>query len=115
MIVEIEELMYYKEFENISTFMLTNKINAIENKIKKYTNNNFVNRKTKQTEYPPDVKEGVINLLKWEFANRDKVGIKSESISRHSVTYYDQDSNNTVLGYPASLLGFLKPYMKARF
>lgn len=65
--------------------------------------------------YPTDVKMGVINLLKWEVGNRDKVGIKSETISRHTVTYFDQDSSNQVNGYPVSLLGFLTPYMKARF
>ena len=68
-----------------------------------------------KVEYPADVKVGVINLMKWEVTNRNKVGIKQESISRHSVTYFDQDSNNQVMGYPVSLLGFLKPYMKARF
>lgn len=66
-------------------------------------------------EYPDDVIVGAMNLLSWEVNNRDKVGIKAETLSRHSVTYYDQDSNNTVMGYPVSLLGFLKPYMKARF
>lgn len=66
-------------------------------------------------EYPADIRAGVIDLMKWEIANRQKVGIKSETLSRHSVTYYDQDTNNQVMGYPVSLLGFLKPYMKARF
>lgn len=66
-------------------------------------------------EYPPAVKAGVINLMKWEVGNRDKVGIKSETISRHSVTYFDLDSNNQVMGYPVSLLGFLELYKKARF
>lgn len=68
-----------------------------------------------KVEYPADVKVGVINLMKWEVTNRQKVGVKQETISRHSVTYFDQDSNNQVMGYPVSLLGFLKPYMKARF
>lgn len=68
-----------------------------------------------KVEYPVDVRQGVVNLMKWEVANRDKVGIKSETLSRHSVTYYDLDVNNQVMGYPVSLLGFLKPYMKARF
>lgn len=68
-----------------------------------------------KVEYPADVKVGVINLLKWEVSNRNKVGIKQESISRYSVTYFDQDSNNQVMGYPVSLLGFLEPYKKARF
>jgi len=68
-----------------------------------------------KVEYPADIKIGVVNLMKWETTNRDKVGVKSETISRHSVTYYDQDSTNQVMGYPVSLLGFLRPYMKARF
>jgi len=65
--------------------------------------------------YPEDIQIGIINLLKYEVEMRDKVGIKSETISRHSVTYVDYDANNQVMGYPVSLLGFLKPYMKARF
>jgi hypothetical protein len=65
--------------------------------------------------YPADVQKGVVDLMIWENENRQKVGIKSETLSRHSVTYYDQDSNNQVMGYPVSLLGFLKPYVKPRF
>lgn len=65
--------------------------------------------------YPADVQKGVVDLMIWERENRQKVGIKSETLSRHSVTYYDQDSNNQVMGYPVSLLGFLKPYMRPRF
>lgn len=64
--------------------------------------------------YPFDVIEGALDILEWDFKMRNKVGIKSETISRHSVTYYDNDSNNTVNGYPVSLFGFLKPYRKAR-
>lgn len=65
--------------------------------------------------YPEDVKQGVINLMKWDMENRDKVGIQSETISRHSVTYFNMDGDNSVIGYPKSLVGFLKPYIKARF
>lgn len=66
--------------------------------------------------YPPDVKLGVINLMKWDLEKRDKIGISSETISRHSVSYGDMTgAANALLGYPASLLGFLNPYMKARF
>lgn len=68
-----------------------------------------------KVEYPADVKSGVIDLLKWEIANRSKAGIQSETLSRHSVTYFNQDANNQVMGYPVALLGFLKPYIKARF
>ena len=76
---------------------------------------NVPNNLITKVEYPQDVKQGVIDLMKWEMTNRDKVGLKSETISRHSVTYYDQDVNNSVMGYPVSLMGFLKPYMKVRF
>lgn len=68
-----------------------------------------------KVEYPANIRVGVVDLMKWEIANRQKVGIKSETLSRHSVSYFDQDVNNQVMGYPVALLGFLKPYMKARF
>ena len=68
-----------------------------------------------KVEYPADVKMGVVNMLKWDLENRNKVGIQSETISRHSVTYFNMDGDNSSLGYPKSLIGFLKPYMKARF
>ncbi len=77
-----------------------------------YDDSNFTVTKV---EYPASIKMGVINILKWEASNRKKVGIQSESLSRHSVTYFNQDGSNQLLGYPVSLIGFLQPYMKARF
>lgn len=68
-----------------------------------------------KVEYPMDVVIGVVNMMKWDMESRDKVGIQSETISRHSVTYFNMDGDNSSMGYPKSLLGFLKPYMKARF
>ena len=68
-----------------------------------------------KVKYPTDVKMGVVNLMKWELDNREKVGVASETISRHSVTYVDQTGANTTMGYPVALMGFLKPYRKARF
>lgn len=62
--------------------------------------------------YPADVVGCCCNLLEWEVNNRDKVGIKSETLSRHSVTY--EDSASMFMGYPSSLLGCLKPYRKCR-
>lgn len=64
--------------------------------------------------YPEDVQVGALNLLAWDESNRQKVGISSETLSRHSVSYFDQSAANTMLGYPIALLGFLKPYRKAR-
>lgn len=65
--------------------------------------------------YPADVKMGIVNMMKWESENRDKVGVQSETISRHSVTYFNMDQGNSTMGFPTSLMGFLKPYRKARF
>ena len=64
--------------------------------------------------YPPDVVQGVVNLFKWDIENRGKVGVKSESLSRYSVTYYDLESGSTV-GFPNGLVAFLKPYIRAKF
>ena len=68
-----------------------------------------------KVKYPMDIKLGVANLMKWELDNREKVGVASETISRHSVTYFDMNGENALMGYPKALMGFLKPYKKARF
>lgn len=65
--------------------------------------------------YPADVIACCVNLLEWEKEHRAKVGIQSETLSRHSVTYFNQDAGNQLMGYPVSLLGCLKAYRKARF
>lgn len=64
--------------------------------------------------YPEAVKDGVLNMLQWEINMRSKTGIKSETLSRHSVTYFDMDASNSIDGYPVALMGFLDPYYKAR-
>lgn len=68
-----------------------------------------------KVDYPMDIKMGVVNLLKWEMERREKVGVSSETISRHSVTYESMTDDNSIMGYPKMLMGFLRPYMKARF
>ncbi|EHI69665.1 hypothetical protein ACVRY7_07815 [Streptococcus ictaluri] len=65
--------------------------------------------------YPSDVLSGVKKLLAYDAKMADKIGIKSEFISRWSVTYYDVTSSETEEGYPSSLLGFLKKYRKIRW
>ena len=175
MIISANDLLSMPEFTGCSADKLNDKVLAIEQLVRVYTNNNFQNRSIRlianvvdglltescpylkvgdtvqisqskvndglyvvmgitdkgicvnkqlydtpynlvtKVEYPDDIKIGVIELMKWEIKNRDKIGIKSETLSCHSVTYYDQDANNQVMGYPVSLLGFLQPYKKARF
>lgn len=63
--------------------------------------------------YPPDVIDCAINLMEWEIKFRGKVGIKSETLSRHFVTY--EDSSQMFNGYPVGILNALNLYRKARF
>lgn len=91
------------------------RLQALELLIQGYTNNNFKRNLTEDGEYPMDVKMGVIQMLLWDLDNRGKIGVQSESISRHSVTYYNLDKNTSSMGYPVALLGFLRPYKRAGF
>ena len=72
------------------------------------------NNKVTLVKYPPAIKLGVIKLLQYNAKMDDKVGISSESLSRHSVSYA-QPSSDSIGGYPSSLMSFLKPFVKARF
>lgn len=65
--------------------------------------------------YPADVIDCCLNLLEWEIKYRDKAGVQSETLSRHSVTYVQQTADNTVEGYPASIMSGLRKYKKVRF
>ena len=72
------------------------------------------NNKVTLVKYPPAIKLGVVKLLQYNAKMDGKVGISSESLSRHSVSYA-QPTSDSIGGYPASMMSFLKPYMKARF
>lgn len=72
------------------------------------------NNKITLVKYPPAIKLGVVKLLQYNSKMDSKVGISSESLSRHSVSYA-QPSSDSIGGYPSSMMSFLKPYMKARF
>lgn len=65
--------------------------------------------------YPTDVLVGIKKLIAYDAKMRDKAGIKSETIARWSVTYYDVTATESSEGYPVSLLGFLNKYKKLRW
>lgn len=65
-----------------------------------------------KVKYPADVIQCAVDLYKWKQNMGEKVGIKSETISRHSVTY--EDSGNLFMGYPVGILNGLSLYKKAR-
>jgi hypothetical protein len=175
MIISVEEAKKLIDFKEWSDEKLERKLNAIEQAIRSYTNNNFQKREIRKAAdivgslfvcgehlfqvgdtvqisesslneglftiaavtdnefvtnevvvdednvlvtkvyYPADVVDCAINLLEWEINNRSKVGIQSETLSRHSVTYFNMDGDNSINGYPKSLFGALKAYKKARF
>ena len=66
-------------------------------------------------QYPADVKAGLKKILSYNLKMADKIGIKSETISRMSTTYYDVNASETVDGYPAALVSFLQKYEKMRW
>ena len=66
-------------------------------------------------QYPADIARGIRKLIEYDKKMASKIGIKSESISRMSTTYYDVNASETVDGYPAALVSFLKKYEKMRW
>lgn len=65
-----------------------------------------------KVDYPEDVVDIAITLLEWSINLGSKVGIKSETLSRHSVTY--EDSGTLFNGYPVGILNGLQLYRKVR-
>lgn len=66
-------------------------------------------------EYPPDILFGVTKLLKYDAKMTDKIGVKSETVARMSKTYYDQNSTETIAGYPSAMMSFINKYRKMRW
>lgn len=115
MIMTVEELRKYINTDETEP-ALEAQLQALELSIQGHTQNNFKRVCEKHGgEYPPDIKQGVVELLKWKQKYGGKTGLKSETISRHSVTFVELTQENTLIGYPSHLLGFLAPYMCAQF
>lgn len=66
-------------------------------------------------DYPADIVAGIKKLIQYDEKMSKNVGVKSETIARHSVTYYDVTAAESKEGYPATLLGFLNKYRKLRW
>lgn len=66
-------------------------------------------------QYPADIKYGVVGLIEYKQKMGSKLGIKSETIARMSVTYYDINASDNIEGFPASKFSFLKKYKKMRW
>lgn len=117
MILTVEELRAFIDTEETDQGLAL-RLQALEAAIQGHTHNNFREYRDKETgeiHYPADIKLGVIEMLKWDLTSREKTGIASESLSRHSVSYQALDGTNTINGYPAIMMGFLRPYMMPYF
>ena len=66
-----------------------------------------------KVEYPQEIVSIVIEALKWDEQFGSKRGIQSESIGRHSISYFSQNDSNSYNGYPITLFTGLKNYTKA--
>lgn len=64
-------------------------------------------------EYPEAVLTVVLDILKWEQLNEGKMGIASETIGRHSVTYVSQNDSNSIGKYPRHLFNPLNQFKMA--
>lgn len=63
-----------------------------------------------KVEYPPDILLGVKKLIQYDSKMVNKMGLKSKTVSRMSETYYDQNSGETINGYPAAMMSFINKY-----
>lgn len=63
-----------------------------------------------KVEYPSDIISGIRKLLKYDAQMSDKLGLKSKTVSRVSETYFDQNSGETISGYPAAMMSFINKY-----
>ncbi len=81
-------------------------------KLDKELYNTEYNMVTK-VEYPEAVISTMINILSWDEKYGSKMGIQSESIGRHSVSYFSQNDQNSLGGYPIHLFNPLKQFMMA--
>lgn len=96
--------------------MLEMRLKGLEQMIHGITSNNFHKYKADgEIKWPDDIKMGIVNLLIWEEANRDRLGVSSETLSRHTVSYENLNAQDIINGYPKYLVDFLNPYMRARF
>lgn len=116
MIMTVDELRQFVTTQE-GDQALEARLQALEASIKRYTNNDFTRVLAENGgTWPADIKMGVVKLAQYDMSRASqKAGIAAETISRHAVTYEARTAENTASGYPIALMGFLRPYMRARF
>lgn len=96
----------YPDLAVLDSCVLEYRSQVLQSMIMRRTNNQF------PAGFPLDVVDGAIRLILYDERMQGKEGVKSESLSRYSVSYA---TDSIADGYPSGMLDFLKPYMKARF
>lgn len=116
MILTVDELRQFVTTQE-GDQALEVRLQALEASIKRYTNNDFTRALAENGgTWPADIKMGVVKLIQYDMSKAaKKAGIAAETLSRHAVTYESRTAENTAAGYPIALMGFLRPYMRARF
>ena len=84
---------------------LSELLEAAEDAVRAYCRNDFPDG------LPSDVQMGIVRMAAWQCGAGQKLGIASETLSRHAVSYV-QDSD-TAGGYPRQIMSFCKPYRRA--
>ncbi|WP_165006001.1 hypothetical protein [Enterococcus sp. ZJ1668] len=98
------------------TTILSIKDKTIETTVKEpFFDGSFFDAFLTKIEYPPDIRYGVEELIKYNQQMRTKIGIKSESIARMTITYDDRSTAETVDGFPIAKFNFLNKYKKMRW
>lgn len=65
--------------------------------------------------YPADIAAGMLKLIAYDKTMSDKIGVKQETVSRLSVTYFDQLGTDTTEGYPTAYMSFLVKYRRIKW
>lgn len=109
MILTVENVKKFYDSDKVTEV----KLQSLESLLHDTTNNNFVRYKNDQgvIDYPVNIIEGFAKIIEWETIMKPKIGIASESLSRHSVTYSKPSGKE----YPDDLMSFMNKYVKARF
>ena len=68
-----------------------------------------------KVDYPADLAFHLMAIVQYRAKMAGKVGIKSESISRKSTTYFDNTASESIEGLPAAMWAFIKKYRKIKW
>lgn len=111
--VELYKVPYIEGFYHVDEvghdYILINGLRVdtiLENELNRYSSLYLM-------DYPTDVVEGAKKVLKYAHKSQGNEGIKSKSISRVSITYYNPgEDQHTILGMPGHVFDFLQPHIR---